>query len=228
MSKLKLPRDMRPRNVKYRQCELGVDLPASFVHDLRGLDDCLYPVYHPYKILWDDVINEYTGELENPRYQINSLSGELVFGFILTNGQGVPSPDGHWHIWRLCRDRGWAHVINIDSKDPGYLDLLVRRLWLQDQYNQKYGFRGYQRMLEEMDLAARDKAMDEKKDLMNEIAKANSGMMARVRENFERGIVKPHNPQKEIIVSGKGINKRSKIVRPLDDAEGGLILPEDF
>lgn len=226
---IKLPEKGRPRGTPHRQCELGVDLPATFMSRLRSIDHNFYPVFHPYAMLWDSILNEYSGLIEDPRYQIKYEYGELNFGFVLTNGQGAPSPDGHWHIWRWCEPaNGWAHIINIDSKDPEYLNLLVERIWLQAQYNEKFGNTGYQRLLESKDQERREKEMAERNDLMNEISKANAGMVARAKENFERGNTRPTNPTKEIITSFPGQQNRSKIVRPLTDEEGGLILPEDW
>lgn len=229
---LRLPRCGRPRDVRYRECALGVDLPAAFIYDLRGIDDQLYPIFHPYRILWDDMVNEYTGKLGDPRYPIveNSIRlGELVMGHVLSNGQGVPTPDGHWHLWRWCEPaRAWAHVINIDCKDKLYLKLLVERLWLQAKYNDKYGHRGYQRMMEQEDIERRTKMQDEKRDLMSEIHKANSAMMNRAMDNFERGHVEATRPTKDIITSGGGLTKRAKITREITDREGGLILPPGF
>lgn len=228
---LSLPERGRPR-VPYKKCALGVDLPAQFVYDLKALDENLWPVYHPYKLMWDNFVNEYTGALADPRYatfEQSSKVGELVLGHVLTDGQGNPLPDGTWHVWRWCEPAAsWAHIINIDSTDPLYLNLLMRRLFLADQYNQRYGHRGYQKMLEQADAKTRQKAADERKDLMAEIHKANAGMMRRVVENFERGVMNKPAPEKEIIVGGAGISKRSKIVRPATDREGGLILPPGF
>lgn len=228
---LELPLRGRP-NFTYKKCALGVDLPAQFVYDLKALDEHLWPVFHPYKLVWDNFVNTYTGSLADPRYDIVENSGkvgEMVLGHVLTNGKGAPLRDGTWHVWRWCEPAAsWAHVINIDSTDPLYLNLLMRRLFLADQWNQKYGHRGYQKLLDNADRETRKKLMDDRKDLMNEIQKANAGMIRRVMENFERGNVAPHNPQKEIIMAGAGINKHSKIVRPLSDREGGLILPDGF
>ena len=225
---LALPEKGRPRGVRYRKCELGVDLPAGFMHRMRSIDKDFYPVFHPYRVLWDSVINEYSGPLEAPRYQIKYEYSELNFGFVLTDGQGNPSPDGSWHIWRWCEPAGgWAHIINIDSKDPEYLNFLVERIWLQAQFNDRFGT-GYQRKLEEADLERRDKMMADRDDLMNEIGKANSGMFGRAAENMARGITAPTAPTKEIITSFSGQSNKSKIVRPITDREGGLILPEDW
>ena len=228
MAKLKLPKDLRPRNTSYRQCDLGIDLPSDFIHDLQGIDENLYPVWHPYRLLWDSIVNEYTGEIEDPRYQVHYKHSDLNFGYILTNGKGEPTPDGAWHIWRLCRPHGWAHIIKVESKDRVYCNLLVKRLWLQAKYNDRYGHTGYSRMLEEMQLADRQKAQDDRQDMMNEIQKTNSSMMNRVVENFEYGRTKPTNPMKEIITSYPGQKDHSKIVRPLEDKEGGLIIPDEW
>jgi hypothetical protein len=225
---IELPEKGRPRGVRYRKCELGVDLPATFMSRLKSIDPHFYPVFHPYRVLWDSIINEYSGPLDDPRYQIKREYCELNFGFVLTNGQGEPSPDGTWHIWRWCEPAsGWAHIINIDSRDPEYLNFLVERIWLQAQYNDQFG-RGYQRKLEEADLERRDKLMADRDDMMREISKANSGMLGRAAENFGRGITQATNPTKEIITSFSGQSNKSKIVRPITDREGGLILPEDW
>lgn len=227
MSIVRLPHSLRP-GYSYKPCALGVDLPAEFIRDLQGIDENLFPVWHAYRMLWDNIINDYAGPIEDPRYQITRDYGELNFGFVLTNARGVPTPDGSWHIWRLCRPHGWAHVINIDSTDTAYLNLLVKRLWLQAQYNDRYGNRGYSRIMEQLDLEKRERAQQERQDMMSEISKVNSAMLSRVASNFASGRVKPTNPTKDIIVSGQGINKRSRITRPISDKEGGLILPEDF
>jgi hypothetical protein len=205
-----------------------VDLPAEFIHELQGIDEHFYPVWHPHQMLWDSIINEYSGNLEDPRFEIHYKHSELNFGFVLTDGSGAPLPDGEWHIWRLCRPHGWAHIIKVESKERSYCNLLAKRLWLQAQYNDRYGHTGYSRMLEEMQLADRQKAQDDKQDLMNEIQKTNSSMLNRVAQNFESGRTKPTNPTKEIITSYPGQTNKSKIIRPLDDKEGGLILPDEW
>jgi hypothetical protein len=229
---IKLPQRGRPEGVRYRKCDMGTNLSAQFVCDIRGLDEHIYPIFHPYQILWDDMVNTYTGYNADPRYSIceNSYkAGELVMGHILTDGKDVPVPDGHWHLWRYCEPaNSWAHIINIDSTDALYLQLLVKRLWLQAAYNDKYGHRGYQKLMEQADIAKREKIQSDKNDMMNEISKANSAMLSRVRDNLEAGRVNSTNPTKEIIMSGAGMSNKSKIVRPLNDREGGLILPPGY
>lgn len=224
---LALPEKGRPRGVRYKKCELGVDLPAGFIHRLRSIDPDFHVVFHRYNVLWDSILNEYSGSLDDPRYQIKYEYGELNFGFVLTDGQGAPLPDGSWHLWRWCSPHGWGHIVNIDSKDPEYLNFLVERIWLQAQYNDRFG-RGYQRKLEEADLERRDKLMTDRVDLMNEIGKANSGMFNRAAENMARGVTAPTAPTKQIITSYRGQKNKSAIVRPITDREGGLCLPSDW
>lgn len=232
MSILKLPANGRPLGLRYRKCDMGVDLPAHFLHDLRSIDQHLFPIFHPYKILWDDMVNEYLGTAEDPRYSVlvnSSRAGELVMGHILTDGQDNPTMDGLWHIWRWCSPAGaWAHIVDLKCKDELYLKLLVKRLWLQDQFSSKYGHRGYQKILEDADLERRAKIQDEKASLMNDIYEANSAMVNRAKQNFEHGRVAATKPTKEIIMSGSGLSNRSKITRELTDKEGGLILPDSF
>ena len=230
--KLRLPEKGLPVGVSYKVCEMGVDLSAQFLYDLRSLDDQLYVIQHPYQILWDDMVNDYQGDILDPRYDIgvnSARAGQLVMGHILTDGQDNPLLDGNWHIWRWCEPaQAWAHVIAIESNDPGYQRLLVHRMWLQASYNDKFGARGYQRMMEEADQAGREKIQNDKADLMNEISKANQSMMSRVRDNFESGRTAPTRPMKETIVSAPGLSNKSKMIRPATDQEGGIILPESM
>ena len=119
-------------------------------------------------------------------------------------------------------------MIAVESREEQYLRLLVKRLHLQATYNDKYGNRGYQKMMEEMDIEQREKAADEKADLLNEVNKANSNMMNRAMENMRSGRTAPTNPVKETIMSGAGLNNKSRMVRPLEDREGGLVLPPGY
>ena len=227
---IQLPKKGRPLGVPYRECDLGLDLPAEFIGDLRSLDNQLYPIFHPYRILWDDMVNCYTGALEDPRYPMQENCfryNQLVMGHVLTNGKGVPTPDETWHIWRWCEPaRAWAHIVNLDSHDEVYLNILVKRLWLQDKFNSRYGNRGYMKMMEEADLAQRAKIQDDKQNLMKDISKANTAMLSRVRDNYLSGKVDPTSPMRESVISYPGQVNRSKTVRPLSDREGGLILPD--
>jgi hypothetical protein len=224
---VKLPKQFRP-DTWYKKCALGVDLPAAFVRDLWGLDEHLYPVFMPYRCLWDSVINTESGSLEDPRYTVQYKYGHTNFGFVLTDGRGRPVEDGTWHLFRWCYPHGVAHVINLDSKDPGYLNLVLKRLYLQTRWNDKYGFKGYSKMMQELDEETREREMAERQDLMNEIGKANSGMMNRAAQNLASGNTAPTNVTKDIITSYSGQGNRSRIVRPATDREGGIVLPEGF
>lgn len=229
MTVLKLPEEHRPTGVFYKKCALGVDLSASFVGELRGLDEHLYPVWHQHKLLWDNVINDVAGAIEDPRYTIESKFGELNFGFVLTDGKGRPRDDGHWHVWRLCRGYGWAHVVKLESNtDQVYLNLVVRSLYLQDRFNTKYRGRGYSKYLEGLDIQKRHKEVEAARGLQGDIMKANSAIMGRVMENFSRNVTAPTRPTKDVIMSGAGISKRARITREITDREGGLILPDNF
>jgi len=229
MTVLRLPEEHRPVGYYYKKCALGVDLPASFVYELRGLDEHLYPVWHQHKLLWDNIINADSGPIEDCRYTIESKFGELNFGFVLTDGAGRPRDDGHWHVWRLCRGYGWAHVVKLEVNDDSlYLSLVVKQLYLQDQFNRKYRGRGYSKYLEDLDIQKRHKEVEAARELQGDIMKTNSSIMGRVMDNFSRKITAPTNPTVDKIYSGKGISHRSRIVRPMTDAEGGLELPEEF
>jgi len=224
MTLVKLPEVLRPRNVYYKPCALGVDLPASFFYGLKGIDDHLYPVYHKFKVLYESTVtNDYAGALEDPRYEINNKYGYLNFGFVLTDGKGAPSPDGHWHVWRLCRPHGWAHIFDIQTKDQVYLNRFLHLLWLQGQFNDKFKHKGYSKMLEELDIEKRKKLQDEQQEMFDAIQDANGALLSRAKQNMMSGVMNKPAPQKDIIVSGAGLSKRGKITRDATDEEGGLV-----
>ena len=58
------------------------------------------------------------------------------------------------------------------------------------------------------------------------ISKQDMVTFRKAMENFEHGITAPTNPMKESIISYAGQKNRSRIIRPLDDEEGGLVLPD--
>jgi len=223
-SELRLPQKYRP-DFPYRKCALGIDLPSEFYDELRRIDKDLYPVHHPYRVLWDSIINSDAGELEDPRYQINYNYSELNFGFVLTDSDGRPIEDGSWHVWRLCDPYGWAHVIKLESREPEYLRLVVDRLYLQACWTNRYGFLSYNRLLDSVDVEHRKKLQDDRQELFEATQDENSWLMNKAMDNFARGDTAPTNPTKDSIVSYPGQVNRSRIVRPLDDEEGGLIVP---
>lgn len=226
MTYLNLPKRFRPEAPGYRRCSYGIDLPRDFCDNLQQIDNGLYPVFHAYRLLWDDIINDVPGGLEDPRYVINYDHGHLNFGFVLKQKDGTPAEDGSWHVWRLCEPHGWAHIVQLKSREGAYLQLVLKRLKLQADWTNKYGFRSYQRLLEEGDEAERIKAMSDREELMNAIQHENEWLLHRAADNFERGKTAPTRPKKDVITSYAGQKNRSKITRDITDREGGLILPE--
>lgn len=221
-----LPDKLRPRGVPNKRFVPGLDLPSWFFYDIKAIDRNLYFIYHPHKVMWDNIINQYTGSLEDPRFHIHREHGEEQWGFVLTSGSGAPIPEHSWHLWRLCEPYGWAHVVRIEDHHERYLRLLVRRLHLQAVISDKYGAQAYSRGLAKEQADEREKQQDEQQELFDAVQEENSWLMKRAMENFDRGEVKPTNPQKESIISYPNQKNRSAIVRPLSDTEGGLILPD--
>lgn len=227
MSRLKLPKAFR-LDYPYRQCDMGVDLPREFIDQLRSIDRDLYPVWHEYRVLWDDLINTYSGAIDDPRFTVNYDHGALNFGFVLTDGNGAPIPERKWHIWRWSYPHGVAHICPLDSTDPEYLKLLVRRLYLQATVTDKYGFSSYSRLLAESDADRRAQLQKERAETLKEAQDENAWLTRRAMENLESGRTAPTNPKKESIYSYKGQSNRTKTERPLEDTdkESGIILPD--
>jgi hypothetical protein len=228
MTLVKLPAVLRPRNVYYKKCALGIDLPSWFVNELQGIDSKLYPIYHKYSTLYEHTVaNDYEGELADPRYAINSKYGHLNMGFLPTDGQGAPQLEGRWHVWRLCDPHGWSHVFCCQSNsDVLYLQRFLRLLYLQGQYNEKYRGKGYSMMLDALDAKERHAKMDEKREAFMALQDANQALVNRVKQNYLSGLYNKPLPKKDIIFSGMGLSKRSKITRDLEDTdkESGIIL----
>lgn len=223
--RLKLPKVHRPDR-PYKKCQVGIDLPAAFIADLKSIDTHLYPVWHQYKVLWDSpVTNEYSQGRE-----IHYAYGHLNFGFVPKDRKGAPVEEGAWHIWELCPDRGWGHVCKLESIDRSYLQIFLNRLHIQLKWNNKYGKVGmnsYQKYLDQLDEESREKVMKEREEMMNAIQEENEWLVNAAMQNFKRGKVKPTNPNKSQIISYPGQRNRSRIERPLDDSdrESGLITP---
>lgn len=225
---VKLPDRMRPRGIRYKRFTPGLDLPSWFFYGLKGIDQDLHIVHHPYRVMWDDIINGDAGPIEDTRYTIHEEYGELNFGYVLTDNVGAPLPDGSWHIWRLCEPHGWGHIVQIEDNHNYYLKLMLKRLYLQAKISDKYGHRAYSRHL---DQEAEDEAAIMRKDkqaLFDAVQEENSWLMQRAMDNFGRGKFAPTNPQKETITSYGGQTHRSRLSRPLDDTEGGLVIPSDW
>lgn len=220
-----LPDRFRPTGLHYRKLNPGVDLPAWFVDEIKSVDPHLYFVYHPYRVMYDDIMNQYTGPLDDPRFTIGSHGGEEIWGYILTDGNKEPVPEHTWHCWRLG-DYGWSHIFEVKYLVSEYLKKLINRLGMQKIITERYGLRAYMKFLreereelDERDQAARVSAYD---DVQNE----NRWLVNKAMDNYMSGRVAPTNPVKETIMSYPGQKHFSRLSRPLTDEEGGLIVPE--
>jgi hypothetical protein len=206
----------------------GKDLPSWFMDDLKSIDEKLYIVYHPFAVIWDDLINQYEGELEDPRFSIHREHGEEVWGFVTTFGDGSPIPEGAWHVWRLAEPHGWAHIVRIDSKHGEYLHLLVDRLHVQAQFRDRYGDIAWNRNTRDEQETAQKEAQDAKQEMFEAVQEENAWLTRNARDNMSRGVTAPTNPVKETITSYAGQTKHSRTSRPLDDVDVGLKGIEDL
>jgi hypothetical protein len=192
---------------------------------LRQIDAGLYPVWHEYRTLWDSIINRDAGELEDPRYVVNRAYGALNFGYVLTDGEGAPIYEGRWHIWRWCDPHGLAHIVPLLSTEPEYLELIIKRLHLQAQWTNMYGFRSYNKLMDSVAEEHRTQMMKDRQALFEATQDENKWLMNRAMDNFASGRTAPTNPEKDSIISFPGQTNHSRTIRPLDDEEGGLIVP---
>lgn len=222
-----LPTELLPRNTNRREFRPGKDLPCWFHNELKSLDKCLYFVWHPYRLLYDDVMTPYTGSLEDPRFSIHQEYGVEVWGYPVTHGDGTPILENKWHIWRLCKPYGWCHVSNVASKESEYLNLLLKRLYRQAKIRD-VGRREWMRLEQEERDRRMQQQQQEADELFDAVQEENKWFMRKAMENYDRGIVAPTNPQHEHIISYPGQKNRSRIIRPLHDTEGGLVIPEDW
>lgn len=221
-----LPLKFRP-NVKHRELKLGTDVPAKFFYDMKAIDDKLHLVFHEIETLpTEPVINQYYGSLEDYRTPVHVAHGSMCWGFPLYTKRDGPKYQYSWHIYRL-EAAGWAHVIDLQSKEPAYLRAVIENIYTQAKLK-KVSKTAYREHLDNTDQETRAKKMSEKEQLLMDIQTENKGFMKKVMENYEAGHVKPTNPTKDIITSYSGQTNRSRIIRPLGDKEGGLILPDKF
>jgi hypothetical protein len=223
-----LPQKYRPEGLQFRDFRPGVDLPYEFHLDIKAIDPKLYFVWHPFNVMYDMIMNQYTGSMEDPRFAIEEQYCQEVWGFISTDNRGRPIKDETWHIWRLCDPYGWAHVSNIATDAPEYLRLLVNRLHLQATIQAEGGDLAYNRKLREDEEAAREKEAKDKTELFDAVHKENSWLLNRAMDNFASGKTASTNPTKDIITSFPGQTNHTKIVRPITDTEGGLIIPDSW
>lgn len=222
---MQLPKRLRPRGVYHRQFQPGLDLPCWFSDGLKSLDPDLYIVWHPFRVMWDDIMNEYTGSIEDGRFNIHAEHGQENWGFVLTDGTGAPIPKETWHIWRLCDPRGYAHIVEIESETGDYLRLLLDRLYLQATYRLAHGDIAWNRKVLADQEEAKEKGQQAQSNIFEAVQEENSWLTKKAMENMDRGIVAPTNPQHESIISFPNQKKRTKTIRPLEDEDVGLVTP---
>lgn len=238
--KIELPKQYRPECSYYRKCQPGIDVPSIFYDNLQGIDENLYLVWHQYRLLWDTIINDVHGSLEDPRHIINVDHGHLNFGFVLTDRTGAPILEqtmynktwkpttfGAWHLWRFCKPAsGWAHILKLDSTEGDYLHLVTERLYLQARWTDRYGFRSYNGLLESAREQDKEQIMKDKQEMMQAFQTENRWFMKKAMSNFESGVTRPTNPQKEIITSYSGQGNKNRIIRPATDKELNIWTPD--
>lgn len=206
-----------------RVCVPGIDLPAWFIHEIKGIDDKLEFIWHQYVTMYDDVMNSYSGTYEDSRHNIHNELGQELWGYPIGNLHGAPVPDLHWHIWRYAWPHGYTHVVKLESKESGYLGILLSRLHLQAHATSA---RHYQRLKAEEDEKQRLKSQKDIQDYKRDVDRENAPFYKKAMDNALSGHLNPTNPTKDQIISFPGQKNRSRIIRPLDDTEGGLIIPD--
>lgn len=219
---LKLPKNSIPYCPRYRKVQIGLDFPSFFIDGLKGLDKDFHLVYHNHRTLWENIMNANSGSLEDPRYTINYSYGNLNFGWVLTDNEGFPLPDNSWHLYRLCWPHGYAHILKIEDTHNYYLKLVLNRLFKQAQFTERYGARAWNHKLDDEHTEEVEQQQKDKEYMMKCFQEENDWLLRKSMESFGRGQIKPTNPTKDIIFSGRGVSNRSRIVRPLTDREGGV------
>lgn len=223
---MKLPKTFRSE-ARTRPVQEGIDFPSWFLDDMKAVDERLHLVWHPWRVMYDEHMNTYAGRIEDPRFTIGEQAqygGEEIWGFVLTDGSGHPIPENHWHCWRLS-EMGWCHVTRMEEPSRAFLAFFLDRLQLQSYITGKYGPRAWARFewdeKEQRESAGLEKMDLEFKDVLHE----NKRIMEEVRENWKSGVVASTDPRKDVIISYPGQTNRSGYSRPLDDEEGGFIVP---
>jgi hypothetical protein len=196
--------------------------------NLKSIDEKLYIVYHPFAMIWDDMMNQYAGELEDPRFTIHREYGEECWGFVTTDGDGSPIPEGAWHVWRLCEPYGWAHVVRVESKNGEYLHLMVDRLHTQAKFRERYGDIAWNRQTDDDQSIAQAARQDAHQEGFEAVQAENAWLTRNARDNMARGVTKPTNPTVEKIISYPGQKNKTATSRPLRDEDVGLKRIEDL
>jgi len=226
-----------------KPCFRGLSLPSTFLDQIHAIDKDIYPIWHEYRVIYDDFMNAYSGSIDDPRFFIGEhpgFEGQEVWGYPLMDLKNRPIYAGAWHLWRLSRNAGaWNHLIKLDSNplpengqkqdlpchnpNPDYLQTVVNRLYTQATYRDKYGDLAWNQKLREDEAEQKAKKARKEEEQFSDVQKENKWLLRKAMDNFERGIVEATNPTKEIITSFSGQTNRTKIIRPITDREGGLI-----
>lgn len=205
-----------------RECKPGVDLPAWFCKEIKGIDNKLIFVWQEFRTLYEDVMNTYSGEYEESRHCVHNELGQELWGSPLMGLRGVPIPDNHWHIWRLAWPHGYTHVVKLESTEDKYLAILLERMHLQANMT----LRAYEKKKEQDAIEEREREKKRNQDYLADINHENAAFFKKAMDNAMSGRLNPTNPTKDSIISYPGQKNRSRIIRPLDDTEGGLIIPD--
>jgi len=213
-----LPETFRPRGIKYRKVQLGIDFPSDFYDNLKAIDENFYLVWHRFMVNYEGIVmNDYSGPADNPRHAVCEFAGELCFGTPWPPRN--PAPDNRWHLWRLNPYAGWVHVYVIESTEPDYLSKLTESLYVQDKITSKYGHKAYRQHREEIREALAEKDRELEGEKMTAWQTSNKEMLDKAKDNLTRGKVDPTNPIKETISSFPGQTHRSTLKRPLEDED---------
>lgn len=205
---------------------IGLDFPAWFFYEIKGIDKNFEFVWHEFKTLYDDFMNKDTGSFEDSRYNIQNIFGKEVWGYPLTNSRGEPTRENKWHLWvKHSVLGGYYHVVKLESVEDSYLSLLLSRLHLQAHAGSA---RKYQRLKAEEEENRRLKAQKDVRDFKRDIDAENASFYKRAMDNAMSGHLNPTNPTRDSIISYSGQRNRSRIVTPLTDKQGGLITPDEF
>ena len=221
-----LPSILRPdREGHPLRTGAGGDIARFFYDAIKAIDPNLYFVWHPYRVMYDNVMNQYLGMYEDARFCIHEEFGEEVWGYAYLKPKlHEPIPECRWHLWRLCDPYGWCHVSIVESHDDEYLVLLANRLHKQAVFSDRYSQKEYAKMVLKDQEAYMEKQKDDADQLYSDVQKENAWLTRRAMDNMHSGKTAPTTPTKEIITN---ISPK-KIVRPITDTEGGLVLPDSW
>ncbi|MFQ5753143.1 MAG: hypothetical protein ACE5HI_14215 [bacterium] len=207
---------------------ISINLPRWFRDDLNAIDKRFKLVWHPWRMIWDDVMNKDTGPLDDPRFNIrwDDSYGCEVWGFVLKGLDDNPIPENRWHLWRFTPDYGWSHIIDIKSKDPKHLQTIIKILWQKAVARDK-GWKHANSESRQHQVEEHEKPISEYNDKFKWVQEQNRDFIQKAYENFAMGRTRPTAPQKEIITSYSGQSNKSKIIRGLTDTEAGLVTMDD-